>query len=95
MSLNALGAQAHGTGNLKLVGQWLQLTLVAVTFLCLLLSVPYFFTDKLVELVGSQGNSPRVCVVPYIVALFFGQAVQVFDVRCCCAVVVLGHKRHV
>jgi MATE family multidrug resistance protein len=55
-SVNTLCAQAFGAGNLRLVGVWLQLSIVLNTVATLPLAVCWWYTGDLLRLIGVQDN---------------------------------------
>eukprot|EP00929_Paragymnodinium_shiwhaense_P014177 TRINITY_DN122062_c0_g1_i1.p1 TRINITY_DN122062_c0_g1~~TRINITY_DN122062_c0_g1_i1.p1 ORF type:complete len:579 (+),score=118.52 TRINITY_DN122062_c0_g1_i1:62-1798(+) len=56
MSLNALVSQAMGSGNKKMAGTWLQLSLVFVTLSYLPMLISFFYVEPLLKLFGFQAE---------------------------------------
>lgn len=55
-SLNGLCSQALGSGNSKMAGYWLQLTVIICTLVCIPVSIGYFFISDLIGLMSHDSE---------------------------------------
>jgi len=55
-SLNGLCSQALGSGNRKMAGYWLQLTVILCTLICVPVSIGYFFISNLIALMSHDAE---------------------------------------
>jgi MATE family multidrug resistance protein len=72
-AVNTLGAQAHGAGNLPLVGRWAQISLLVTAALCVPVTVAWLFTSPALASLGfpqSQCDDAQTFATWYILYLW-------------------------